>query len=317
MNKKLERSDLQQGDILIFPAPKDSWLSQSIALLTGSQVSHAALMYEVGEKQTLAEATIGGIKYTPLPNEFPFVYRYDNISKEQQEKLVHVMQSYVAEGNDYGYSDLVLLGILLLYKQFSKKTLSNKLLYLFILLISIPLQKAVSKLISKGKHPMVCSQFAAQCYTDAECDLKFRRMIIDYGEIDRVMLNTTSKKQKEGIWQTAINLFSNIREHSQLIFEKKNIQDGFLQLLTEEKGNLDSSNDNKLQLGGSIFSVPSLAGPARRLAQILEPILAHQKSILTRNGSSVSTIRNFFVTPADLLINCDNIKEIGQLSEIK
>ena len=64
--KQIHLDDLKVGDILLFPAPKDSWLSQAIALLTDSSVSHAAILSEKGAAYTIAEATIGGIKY-PFP----------------------------------------------------------------------------------------------------------------------------------------------------------------------------------------------------------------------------------------------------------
>ncbi|MEG1574856.1 MAG: hypothetical protein RR341_07290, partial [Bacteroidales bacterium] len=126
--KKIALNDLQVGDLLLFLAPEDSWLSQAIALLTDSSVSHAALLSQMGhEKCVIAEATIGGLRYTPLSAvEYPYIFRYNNISSEQQKELLRTVQMYMEEGNDYGYADLFLLGFLLLYKKFSKKTLSNR-----------------------------------------------------------------------------------------------------------------------------------------------------------------------------------------------
>lgn len=48
--EKIGLEDLRVGDIMVFPAPEGSKLSQVIALLTDSSVSHAALMYKTGSE---------------------------------------------------------------------------------------------------------------------------------------------------------------------------------------------------------------------------------------------------------------------------
>lgn len=314
--KEINLNDLQVGDILVFPAPEDSALSQAIALLTDSSVSHGALLSEVGERYIVAETATKGLAYNPLPkDESPYVLRY-KLSDAQREELLHVVQAYISEGNDYGYADLIMLGLLLLFKKFSKKTLTNKILYQLLIVISIPLQKVIQKYLTESKHPMVCSQFVAQCYTDADCDLQFSQMVIAYGPLNKAIAEINSLAEKAATWQTETPEAGEEMPHlADSDMDENEIMKQFVGLLREEKHLLTLPNQthDEEQAQTTIFSEPSLVAPGQKLAQILAPVLSELSKSSTDDSHKMSTLRNCFVTPVDLLSNCTNTVKVGQL----
>lgn len=321
--KRIGIEDLRVGDILVFPAPEGSKLSQAIALLTDSSVSHAALMYKVGDELLIAESTIGGIRLTELPDEQPFVRRY-HLNAEELNKLLNSIEHYIQDETDYAYIDLVLLGILLVYKKFSKKTLTNKIFYTFLEHIARLLAEAVNNLLSKGKIPMVCSQYVAQCYLDAECPLKFNKMVVDWD------YSTKSLKLIRGNDQISLITLlrttpypSNTRAKSKVnvlnMNEESEIFNDFINLIKNEK---NARKDKHIEINelspvccSEIMDLSDLVTPTREIANSLNLILT-DKSVVNKiqqiNGSYEKEV--FFVTPADLYLNCSNVEPIGQLS---
>lgn len=318
--QKIYLNDLKVGDILLFPAPKDSWLSQAIAVLTDSSVSHAALLYEKGETYTIAEATIGGIKYTPFPDECPFVRRRE-MTAEQLNNLLRAMENYITHDNDYGYADLALLGLLLLYKKFTKKTIANVAFYSFLKMISGLLLEATQKMFSKDKYRMVCSQFASQCFTDARCDLVFDKMVIDITDSNK-MDSTSLMNILESHRYIPVESVSTTRAVSETV-DVNVVANSFIQLIKEEKSDMlttsatlsRSGMDESFDLDSM---VNSLLPPARIIADELEKVIPQDDKLMntmsiSNDSLEASTIRNFFVTPADLLTNCCNVAKIGQI----
>lgn len=59
--------------------------------------------------------------------------------------------------------------------------MTNKIFYTFLEHVARLLAETINNLLSKGKIPMVCSQYVAQCFLDAECPLKFNKMVVDWG----------------------------------------------------------------------------------------------------------------------------------------
>lgn len=326
--KRIGIEDLRVGDILVFPAPEESKLSQAIALLTDSSVSHAALMYKIDDELLIAESTIGGIRLTPLPDEQPFVRRY-HLNAEELNKLLNSIEHYIQDETDYAYVDLVLLGILLVYKRFSKKTLTNKIFYTFLEHVARLLAETVNNLFSKGKIPMVCSQYVAQCFVDAECPLKFNKMVVDWGySIESFELARENDRLSLITLLGTIPYPSNMRAKSKVnvlnINEESEIFNNFIHLIKSEKNaenEKSARKDKHVEINelspiycSETLDLSDLVIPTREIANSLNIILT-DKSVVNKiqqmNGSYEKEV--FFVTPADLYLNCSNVEPIGQL----
>lgn len=327
--KRIGIENLRVGDILVFPAPEGSKLSQAIALLTDSSVSHAALMYKIEDELLIAESTLEGIRLTPLPDEMPFIRRY-HLNAEELNKLLNSIEYYIQDKTDYAYIDLVLLGILLVYKKFSKKTLTNKIFYTFLEYIARLLAETVNNLLSKGKNPMVCSQYVAQCYLDAECPLKFNKMVVDWDYSTKLLKRTRGNDRISLITLLGdAPYLSNTRVESNVnmlnMSEESEIFNNFIHLIKSEKNAGIKKGVRKEQhveiseqpsmCGSEILDLSDLVAPAREIANSLNLILT-DKSVVNKihpmNGSYEKEV--FFVTPADLYLNCSNVEPIGQLS---
>lgn len=327
--EKIGLEDLRVGDIMVFPAPEGSKLSQVIALLTDSSVSHAALMYKTGSEFLLAESTIGGIRSTPLPHEEPYVRRY-HLSTEELNKLLNSIEHYIQDETDYAYIDLVLLGILLVYKKFSKKTLTNKIFYTFLEHVARLLAETINNLLSKGKIPMVCSQYVAQCFLDAECPLKFNKMVVDWGYSTESFKLTSGNDQLSlitllGTTSYPSNTQTKNKPNILNMNEESKIFNDFIHLIKSEKNVGNEKNTRKNNHVEVNKLSPIYCSETLDLSDLVIPTqdISNSLNIILTNKSVINKIQQmdgsyerevFFVTPADLYLNCSNAEYVGQLS---
>lgn len=178
--KVLELSDLKPGDILIF-GTDFSPIDNLITALTNSNATHGALFYQNGETPLLADSGFSGIDLHQVSkgslgkDESRVVY-VRRLTKEggfgdDFDKIVapvtKIAYDYVCQDLPYPYSNLVLLAMILIYKDVSKFNLQQVIVIKLLRLITAELKKLIDDKFHDGKYTMVCSSFVYQCYLDA------------------------------------------------------------------------------------------------------------------------------------------------------
>lgn len=312
-NLKIE--DLKPGDILLFPPNKlgdNGWVGQAIILLTGGQVSHSAVFR--GEKDgqlKVAHAEPKGIvseSFIALLESEPGCYVKRHSIKTDLNPVLSVVEKYTDHDNPYPFLNLGVLGLLILENRFSEKTLKNRVFYDFTILIGLKIMKMVEKHKHAGKTPMTCSQFAAQCFTDAgdEYDIKFNKLLIQFGSFNSVieedsLLNILNTE--DFVLNSQENTIE--IEPNTILNREDEIVSDFMQLI--EIGETNSAvSVTRGQLG--------IAG--KMLLNALSEALTGKKPSSTEDAiKQLSTNRNYYVTPDDLLSNSNNLTAIGYIDK--
>lgn len=151
------------GDILIFEA-EDNWISKSIALLTQSNVSHSAMVYDAGKMVEMGSKGIAVSTYRQ--DEYGEAAYLLRLSPEQDgAKLAQAARHYVDANIKYDFPDLVILGGLLIYRLVRPTPRWQRITDLILNAACAALDKLLLHL-TNNKGGMICSQLVYQCYYD-------------------------------------------------------------------------------------------------------------------------------------------------------
>lgn len=325
----MKKEDLQKGDVILFPPHDGDIIAKAIAYLTDGEVNHAALCYP-GEDGLLmiAESILkDGLVLNPFPEhideEYPLrICRMTN--SLAVEPLLKATGKYLDEKNAYPNFNLGLLGGLLLFKKFAPHTLRNKIVYMFFGLVADLLMELVRKRKYAGKHPMSCSQFVAQCFTDAgeDYDLYFERLVVQF---DNVKLQSGAGTRAMGSDMIApIELLMREKNQSsnnvENVAPELNLTDSEAQELTNGFINILEGHEGVQTRSANVETVSSdeLNATLQSIALSLYELHTGEKAKNTGEAIAslqLSTMRNYFVSPQDLLVNCpDSLKLAGLLS---
>ena len=169
-------SDMRSGDILIFEAG-DDWIGKSIAKLTNSTVSHAAMRCADG---TMVEMGLHGIAVSTCreaaEGDRAYLLRLD--PERDPAPLLAAAKRYVDQGTKYDFPDLVLFAGLLIYRSIRPTPRWQKITDYILELACAEADKLLNRLINRGGGPaMVCSQLVYQIYQD--CGAEYRIVLKD------------------------------------------------------------------------------------------------------------------------------------------
>lgn len=184
--KEIALSELLPGDILTFEG-EDNLLDNLIMSLTNhSKVSHGALFMQKnssaeGDAYILADAGQSGIHAHVMSQDF------DHKKPEEEIRVLHVSRhvdadqngvlpvvqaakNYVFEDLPYPYADLVLLGMILIYKNVTNVSLKHDAVVEFLRLLTAEVKTWIDAHRKNPAHTMVCSSYVYQCYLDASAE---------------------------------------------------------------------------------------------------------------------------------------------------
>ena len=168
--------DLKPGDIMLFKGDQHEWISQAIMLLTNSDVSHAALYYDEQQRNLVDEVLKGvGVHEvsdtTPDASDAHFVYvrrlKGPDGSAMPMTPVTDAATKYITAGEPYDKASLLLLALILLYKDFTPATWVQKVMIKIFQRAASIIDELINDILHPGKHPMVCSQFVFQCFEDS------------------------------------------------------------------------------------------------------------------------------------------------------
>ena len=152
---------------MLFEAPPE-WLSELIALLTESTVSHAGISdYNPG--YVLNEQIDGAVRSPLHPKNERAIYIRRLENGANTDIVADIAKEYVEQNVPYGKLNLALLGVYMLGYRFSKYSKYENLIVSALKLAIFEIIKFVDEkhYHETGTNPMVCSQFAANCYDEA------------------------------------------------------------------------------------------------------------------------------------------------------
>ena len=315
--KALQLENLMPGDILIFESD-GSTIDDLITRLTKSSACHAALFVQNGEKAILADAGETGIDLhllssEAIPEEEKRVIHVRRLTKEggygdhfdkEIAPVINIACDYVRQDLPYPYSDLVLLGMILVYKNVSEVSLRQAVVIKLLRVITAELKSLIDEKYRDGQRTMVCSSFVYQCFLDASKNNPDLKLQIKDADLQPNFKATRSA--------TLLDLYA---EHAkEYHFKTKQFAEGLSEPVTESidellKNLIDNENENHVSM---------VKGNA--LSNAIEEFL---KTIMKAAGIAIESIEDLiknariqqamFITPNDLLCHTTNTVSVGKI----
>lgn len=277
------------GDILIFKAG-DDWVGKSIAWLTHSEVSHAAMlispdtMVEMGSRGI----TVNGLREGP-EGESAYLLRLD--PEKDPAPLVQAAQGYIDQELHFDYPDLVILAGQLIYRTVRPTARWRKITDLILELACAELDKLLNRMLHKGKKvpAMICSQLVYQCYYDCGADYQIvlkNALFQDTGSAGMICLADLASEMDMA---AAPDIQVPVDMEPEVLAKE----------LYESLLEADEANE-------MLWETADLSGTLAQVSKFLDLV----ERILETSGVDLP-IPALFVTPCDLLENAVNLKRHG------
>lgn len=297
---------LNKGDIIIFKAGND-WLSKSIAWLTNSDVSHAAMVYSENSIIEVGGKGIGIHKVNISNGQEAYVMRLQ--PNVDSAPLIHSADKYFKNQIQYDFPALFLLAGLLVRKKMTPTakliSITNRILSSVCLELDKYIQKAV---LHHQERAMVCSQLVYQIFYD--CGGKYR---IQINENNKFRLMDASNSATVCLQDLAENLtdksniIADIQPSEKLQLEQDNSIDD--EDIKELYTTLCESKEIVPTIGKDFTnSIPNLQDSSYYARIFIDKT----KKIMSLLGSNLP-IDAMFVTPADFVYHASNLKKQGMI----
>lgn len=292
--------ETRPGDILIFEAGND-WIGKSIALITNSTVSHAAMVY--GEK-TIVEMGMDGINvngFTAGEGRGAYLMRLKD-SNLDTARLLSTAKKYINAHIPYDFPALVILAGLLVYKRIRPTPKLLKVTDLIIHSACLALDKLINQMSKhRGKEVMVCSQLVYQIYLDAG---KEYQMDIASWFSNNQINSTKDKVLLAGLAEQnpflSIDHLQSSQNELQMIDEEELAKQLYLALTDAKKdAHYDFSASNAM-------SIDKTAAKSAEFLRLAEKLLS-----LSHLDIPLPAL---FITPADILNKSKNLEVLGTLN---
>ena len=311
--KKLELKDLKPGDILIFDTD-DSLIDKLITRLTKSTVTHAALFVQNGETALLADAGGTGIDLHRLTSEGEI--RGINIRRltkeggfgDEYEKavapVIDIAYDYVRQDLPYPYSDLVLLAMIIVFKDVSHCSLNSAYVIKLLQVAAAEIKTIIDNKYHDGKHTMVCSSYVYQCFLDASATNKDLKINIENGDVQ------PAKKQKR-----SATLFDLYVEHAaEYSVNAKRFTEAKLEPVTDSIDEiLNNLIDKENQHHISLIKSNILSKAIEEFLKVLLKAAGCVAESITDLIENAKKQQSLFVTPNDLYCHTTNTESVGKV----
>lgn len=293
----MANANLKPADIIIFEAG-DDWLGKSIAWLTKSTVSHAALYRPDGE---LVEMGISGISaskfHTADSGEKAHILRLN--PERDPAPVLAAADKYLQAKIRYDFPALVILGGLLIYRTIRPTPKLQKITDLILRAACQTLDK-ILQTATKSPGAMVCSQLVYQCYLDGGEDYYIQLHDGDLvnASLGTVCLNTLLEEQNGTLAAVAP---SEVPHETAVSNSDSNaLAQELYEALTEEV-------DENVMLNMSVQN--ELLNSAKQFLKLIEAIL--------EKAGDVIPAQALFVTPGDLLNHATNLTQVDIVNIVR
>lgn len=281
-------NEIKKGDVLVFEAEND-WISKSIALLTHSEVSHAALACD---ETSIAEMGLSGIQlnrfHTVDKGRKVYVLRLN--PEKDMNPVVRAAKGYVDAGVPYDKPSLYFLAGLLVFRAVRRPTARwRKVTDMIIGQAVLAMDRMLNKMMTgKDQKVMVCSQLVYQCYYDCGKDYRIavkNGVLQDMHENGAVRLADLAEKVQEDF-----------------TMDMQPMPDFPQEELARELYEAVSEAENAPDL--EVLDASDLAGTASKARKFMD--IAEKMLEIAAVDMPLASL---FVTPEDLLNNAENLKQ--------
>lgn len=322
MNKRIRKEELVTGDILLFSYVKDDLESKLIALLSQSDVSHAAMVYEDTTKiieEVPDYATINELQERIIDRTIT-VMRLKGI--KEGSKVTDIAKKYVDKNTPYAMMSLPFIGVYLLCKDITCDIRFQKFICK---IVKLGLEGLIGMIYREdigGTLPMVCSQYVYHCYKEAGQDYEIQLNTNQNSVLNRVKkILQTDRWTKDGTLQ----------QLSESYFSKNNqkIETDKIECINEElyKELADIMKQTKVnqielqQLNKDDELEDEFVICTYTICKTLCDLINKQYNLMTSQDSpcqvveTIQALSEYFITPGDLKSNTKNLECLGILDQ--
>src|SRR5574344_2989856 len=317
----LNVSKLKAGDIMTFDGERDEQgnldpLSHLIMILTDSEVSHGGLFIQENPP-AMADAALSGLhahlvadKGDPLRPVH--ICRLKMADQLDLTPVIEAAEKYLKDDLVYPMPDLILLGMILVYKNVSHVSLKQKVIIGLLKIITAKIKSILEDKKYEGKHPMICSEFVYQCYLDASKKDPRLKLILKNADLQLSLRHRTSI--------TLLDHYIDYRFSQQKFFASN--EEPIEKSLFENKiEDIEENESELLQIAiKGIHDKDRLFGENESLSLAVQNFLIAEQELRGKPIHSFKSLidnakeqQAFFVTPNDLLCHISNADNLGKL----
>jgi hypothetical protein len=317
----LNVSKLKAGDIMTFDGERDEQgnldpLSHLIMILTDSEVSHGGL-YIQEDPPAMADAALSGLhahlvadKGDPLRPVH--ICRLKMADQLDLTPVIEAAEKYLKDDLVYPMPDLILLGMILVYKNVSHVSLKQKVIIGLLKIITAKIKSILEDKKYEGKHPMICSEFVYQCYLDASKKDPRLKLILKNADLQLSLRHRTSI--------TLLDHYIDYRFSQQKFFasNEEPIEKSLFENVNED---IEENESQLIQMAiKGIHDKDRLFGENESLSLAVQNFLIAEQELRGKPIHSFKSLidnakeqQAFFVTPNDLLCHISNADNLGKL----
>lgn len=317
----LNVSKLKAGDIMTFDGERDEQgnldpLSHLIMILTDSEVSHGGLFIQENPP-AMADAALSGLhahlvadKGDPLRPVH--ICRLKMADQLDLTPVIEAAEKYLKDDLVYPMPDLILLGMILVYKNVSHVSLKQKVIIGLLKIITAKIKSILEDKKYEGKHPMICSEFVYQCYLDASKKDPRLKLILKNADLQLSLRHRTSI--------TLLDHYIDYRFSQQKFFASN--EEPIEKSLFENKiEDIEENESELLQMAiKGVHDKDRLFGENKDLSLAVQNFLIAEQELRGKPIHSFKSLidnakeqQAFFVTPNDLLCHISNADNLGKL----
>lgn len=320
MNHYITLSDIKPGDLMLFTAP-DAPLSQLIAKLTHSSVSHAGLV-DYNPVYVLNEQPEGAIRSILNPPNERAIYIRRLCTSPDTTKVADIATKYINEALPYPMSNLVFIGVYLLTGDLILDKKASKLVCALVKLATYKIMDYLNHRKYGDVTPMICSQFAVHCYNEAcatygtDYKIKFNEKVTTIKTLIESILDFLKKRPLK-----TYNLALDALEENFTVQKDQSVDSLCEQLLSHMNSTDLASNVQEDAFLEELISV--FLQYATALTHLMNPIIAWDLATISEPMktpqivdllNSIMSFQETFITPEDLLSNTTNVEDVGLLT---
>lgn len=317
----LNVSKLKAGDIMTFDGERDEQgnldpLSHLIMILTDSEVSHGGLFIQENPP-AMADAALSGLhahlvadKGDPLRPVH--ICRLKMADQLDLAPVIEAAEKYLKDDLVYPMPDLILLGMILVYKNVSHVSLKQKVIIGLLKIITAKIKSILEDKKYEGKHPMICSEFVYQCYLDASKKDPRLKLILKNADLQLSLRHRTSI--------TLLDHYIDYRFSQQKFFasNEEPIEKSLFENVNED---IEENESQLIQMAiKGIHDKDRLFGENESLSLAVQNFLIAEQELRGKPIHSFKSLidnakeqQAFFVTPNDLLCHISNADNLGKL----
>jgi hypothetical protein len=304
---KLKMGNIKPGDIIISRAG-NTWISKTIAWLTASDVSHAAIVLEDGR---IAEMGLDGLFVNKIE-----IHEGDDdmllrlLPEKDPAPLMKAAQIYIDSEVRYDFPALAFIGGLIVYRNIRPTKKLNAVIDLVLRSATVVLTKMIQKIILKNPgKALICSQLVYQVYEDCGREYSIH--------IENGLLQTVRQPDIASVGQGANGgvCLADLAQNAMELESTRSVDEDFpsdeelAERLYEALSDETLTNEDLIRESGeSVYFSEAESGvllsSVRHFLETLAEFLEKSRNQLPLNA--------LFVTPADLAYKAKNLDTIGR-----